>query len=264
MRFRYRTCHNWHMTYFLEKLPIKLDTFNRQILNKLGYQLDPFQQNANLRGFIQKLIGLKIPISTIYDVGAERGNWTRMVQEMLGTKTNFYLFEPNTKYNSDLRKIGGSFYNFLLGDEIINEVNFFSLGETGDSIYKENSVKYANVLPMQIRQLTLDYLIFNKGFPVPDLLKLDTQGSELKILQGSLRFLNEVKVIVIELTINQLNNGSPLIGEVIEFLSENNFIPVHLTEIHMLSSVLAQIDIAFMNRELFRNIYGHGGFDTHL
>ena len=180
---------------------------------------------------------------------------------MLGTKTNFYLFEPNTKYNSDLRKIKGSFYNLLLGNEILNEVNFFSLGDTGDSIYRENSVKYANVLPIKIRQLTLDYLIFHEGFPVPDLLKLDTQGSELKILKGSQLFLNEVKIILVELSINQLNNGSPLIGEVIEFLSENNFIPVHLTEIHMLSSVLAQIDIAFMNRELFHKIYGHGGFD---
>jgi hypothetical protein len=54
-----------------------------------------------------------------------------------------------------------------------------------------------------------------------------------------------------------MNMGAPGLSEIITFMECRDFVPVHLTEIHVVINILVQIDIAFIRRDIFKVIYGH-------
>jgi FkbM family methyltransferase len=56
-----------------------------------------------------------------------------------------------------------------------------------------------------------------------DYLKLDTQGSELDILQGSTELLESVRIIDLEVEFNPIYQGQPTFSEVDQFLAKKGF-----------------------------------------
>jgi hypothetical protein len=98
--------------------------------------------------------------------------------------------------------------------------------------------------------------------PQPDFIKLGTQGSELDILRGAVATLKNTKLIVVELSLVKYNDKSPLMRELLDYLDQNYFIPIGVTEIHKRKKVLVQLDIAFLNSNEFKFIYKENSFLT--
>ena len=72
--------------------------------------------------------------------------------------------------------------------------------------------------------VSLDSFLLSAGVNVVDFLDLDTQGSELEILQGAQRFLSDsVLVLKCEVEFSPLYEGQPLFGEVDRFLQRFGF-----------------------------------------
>lgn len=57
-----------------------------------------------------------------------------------------------------------------------------------------------------------------------DVFKVDTQGSELGVLQGAERALGSVRVIEVEVEFNPIYEGQPLFSDVDRFLRERGFV----------------------------------------
>jgi len=85
---------------------------------------------------------------------------------------------------------------------------------------------------------------------------VNTQGSEIAILQGAQQTLQGVSLLYLELPILRYNKGAPTFTEYIEYLSSISFLPVALFEIHSLNGALVQVDILFMSQELHSKVYG--------
>jgi len=56
------------------------------------------------------------------------------------------------------------------------------------------------------------------------LLKVDVQGYEHKVIDGSRNILNMVKVIIIETSFHELYEGQPLFAEIYELLNRLGFV----------------------------------------
>jgi FkbM family methyltransferase len=76
---------------------------------------------------------------------------------------------------------------------------------------------------MVISVTTLDEWCREEGVPRVDVIKLDTQGSELGILQGAANALAGVRAIEVEVQFNELYEGVPLFGDVDRFLRAHGF-----------------------------------------
>lgn len=74
-----------------------------------------------------------------------------------------------------------------------------------------------------IRCNTLDDILMENNFRDIDFIKLDTQGTELQILQGAERTLPDVFGIDIEVEFSPLYQGQPLFADVDIFLRERGF-----------------------------------------
>jgi FkbM family methyltransferase len=71
---------------------------------------------------------------------------------------------------------------------------------------------------------TLDRWAAENGVEGVDLIKLDTQGSELDILRGAPRTLSSVRAIECEVQFNELYDGVPLFADVDRYLRTHGFV----------------------------------------
>ena len=90
--------------------------------------------------------------------------------------------------------------------------------------------------------------------PNPDLIKIDTQGSEIDILKGAKNTLKKCKLIYIECPISKSNKNNLNFNDYLNFMKTINFIPQEICEIHHFHGFLFQIDILFMKKNLYKKL----------
>ncbi len=82
----------------------------------------------------------------------------------------------------------------------------------------------AKVGEVTVPLTTLDEWFQGSGLDHIDVLKLDTQGSELGVLQGSVAALGTVRLIEVEVEFNEMYGGQPLFADVDGFLRSLGFV----------------------------------------
>ncbi len=83
------------------------------------------------------------------------------------------------------------------------------------------------------------------NLPLPDLIKIDTQGSELDILKGAQKSLEKCKLIYLECPIMEYNQGAPNFQDYITYMQAISYEPIDLCERHLINGRLVQVDILF-------------------
>jgi FkbM family methyltransferase len=185
-------------------------------------------------------------VNTIFDIGAHTGSWAREVMKIF-PKAKLHAFEATMELADKLTDLSANIV--LLGDTC-KEVGFFRnmVGlHTGNSIYLEKTIYFSpeTAIIEQRNMVRLDDYMKEHSLPIPDLIKLDTQGSELDILKGAPNLLGVSKYIIIETALHVYNQGSPMIEEVILFMRSYGYDIIDIVELHKMNGYLGQVDILF-------------------
>ena len=233
----------------------------RKIFEKiLKYSFKDVGRKRQLRNFLLRDIFFNtleelslrfgVNITTVYDIGANKGEWAAEASKYL-SGSEFYLFEANSTHIKSLERSGFDFFITALSNKVGSR-EFFSTGGTGDSFYKELTHHYENVEARVVETNTLNNLVRSKGLKIPQLIKIDTQGSELDILRGSTDFLDKVAFVYMECPVDEHNEGSPKFDDYIYFMKHNGFVPSEVGEIHRRSidAKFVQFDILSYNAKL--------------
>jgi len=106
-------------------------------------------------------------------------------------------------------------------------------------------------VPIQFLPQTLDELIEKKKLPFPGLLKLDVQGYELAVLKGATKSLDHADVCLLELSLMNLGDNSPLLLEMVQFMDTKNFQAYDISQFmrRPFDKVLFQIDMFFVKKD---------------
>lgn len=171
-------------------------------------------------------------VKNIWDIGSSALHWHDVAKEEF-PDAEIICFEAMEEFRDLYIKRGvKGFVGTLLSDVPYKSVPFYQNTEHpgGNSIYRENKEysENADILFPENKYIekltnTLDNLSLSNNIPVPDVIKLDTQGSELEILKGYNK-LHEVKAIIIEIAHVEYNLGSPKFSDVTDFLNNMGFI----------------------------------------
>ncbi len=95
---------------------------------------------------------------------------------------------------------------------------------------------------------TLDKIIYKKfNKKKYDLIKLDTQGSELNILKGGIKTLKKTKYLITEIHFKNYNIGSASHKELNSFLENNGFKKVDILFNHYMKNKLFFSDVLYKN-----------------
>lgn len=198
--------------------------------------------------FIKYLLSRGMPINNVFDVGACVGKFSANLRREALPGASFHLFEANQEYLYDLLNLGMSCYIKVLSDGR-EYVDFYKGLNTGDSYYKETTSIYDNKVATRLPATTLDRMIEEKNLPIPQLLKIDTQGSELDILKGASKIMGKTELIYCECPIIEYNKGAPNISDYLNYFKSFDYIPVEIFEIHRAEDTILQLDFMFMLRE---------------
>lgn len=209
--------------------------------------LNRFLFNAKAKG---------LPIDVVYDIGAFRGQWSMDLKYNVLQNSRFYLFEGNKECEESLKEKKLMYFMDVLADPGRGEVDFYNGTNTGDSYYQETTKIYEGFQPIRVPTITLDELIDKHNLPIPDFIKLDTQGSELDILKGASKIMGKTPLIFTEMPIIEYNKGAPKFSDYMDFFKAHDYIPVDIFDMHRAEETLMQVDIMFMLREAKYRILG--------
>ncbi len=163
----------------------------------------------------------------ILDIGANIGQFHTLAKSIY-PEAYVFSIEASPECEQHLKQITDQYYIGLLAKDTL-EYDFYSRKDaptgTGNSIYRELTHFYSDDQLEIIKQkgIKLDNL-FEPDSEF-DLIKIDTQGSELDIITGGINLCKKAKGILLEVSLTQYNQGAPLYWEVLTFMKEFGFRP---------------------------------------
>ena len=194
----------------------------------------------------------------VFDVGANIGNYSAAIFKINPSAT-IYAFEPHPRtFQKLIVNIKNSnFYphNFAVG----HEVGVLSLydyednnGSSHASLFKDviETIHKARSVEHKVSVITLDAFMKSRSIDMIDLLKIDTEGNELNVIRGILKYLSHGKVKAIHFEFNEMNVSSrTYFKDFWDILPNYDFyrmLPDGLAEIKSYSPVFCEI-FAYQN-----------------
>lgn len=170
---------------------------------------------------------LKFEPRTILDIGAQVGDFYRECKQTW-PDSQVMMVEATQECEPYLKDTGGNYLIAVLSDEK-KTIPFYKTKladtNTGNSVYRELTPAYSddNLIVEDRETTTLDDL-YDGYTTIFDLVKLDTQGSEIDIMNGGSRLLKNTAVVILEVSHVEYNEKAPLVEEVKEYMESMGFI----------------------------------------
>ncbi len=144
---------------------------------------------------LRKLFENKKGATTIFDVGANIGQYTRAIAS-LSNECNIFAFEPSRKtfqkLEENIESLGDisnkiTLCNYALGEIEENRSLYSNEDLSGLASMTKRRLDHFNINMHQeeiIKTRRLDDIISENGLHFIDLLKIDVEGHELEVLRG--------------------------------------------------------------------------------
>ena len=231
----------------IEKLLLKIPKLSNRILNYII--------RNRFGRLIKNLEKKSIEIKCVYDIGANRGEWSSFYKSTSLNKSNFYLFEANEAHKEILEKKKFNVYFGVLSNEEKKLQFYNNNNSTGDSYYKENTENHKNLTPQEVNTVTLNKLVERNSLPLPDLIKIDTQGSEIDILKGANKILENCKLIYLECPIiAKFNQNNLNILDYLKFVESIGFVPHDINQMIYYHGYFTHLDLVFIKKNLLQKL----------
>ncbi len=166
----------------------------------------------------------------IYDIGSSTLHWTK-VAHAVWPNSKIILFDAVNTVEFLYKKFGYEYHIGVLSDSDDKIVKFYNNDKWpgGNSYYKEIGGGTPDYFfpedgYTEYKTKTLETVVRENNYPMPDLVKIDVQGAELDILMASMDIINHAEFLIIELQHKQYNRGAPLADTTIQFLEKNGWV----------------------------------------
>jgi FkbM family methyltransferase len=183
------------------------------------------------------LAGAGFAPATIYDIGASNGTWSALISSVFPDAA-FHMFEPlaelNESFAKSLRVYMGNHPRFALHDVALGaeckQVTMRTHPDGFSSTTLDVVAHPEHYACLSVPQYTLDQYVGDHNLPRPDLIKLDTQGAELAILNQGELCLSQAALVLAETWLDRTEYGpqTPLITELKDFLERHEFVLAEL------------------------------------
>ncbi len=221
--------------------------------NTLGYKLQKkgaesypkYQNPMTIQAALIRCKDRGLKIDTVIDVGASDGRWSKDCMKFF-PEVNYLMIEAQEGHRSALEnfKNDNPKVDFILaaagrteGNIYFNEADLFG-GLASETPLEENCI--------EVPVISLDNEINKRNLKGPYLLKLDTHGFEIPILEGANAIMRNAELIIIETYNFKLTNDSLRYWEMCEYMEKLGFSPIENVDF-----LLRKQDKAFWQMDTF-------------
>ena len=214
----------------------------KKILGSFGYEIQKKDLSDNFE-ILKKIINKNNNIN-IFDVGANEGRW---IDRAINNFDNpvIHAFEPSEKEFNILKNKYSSIKNITLnkcalGDnkeekefninykgslssfyDVYESTNWFKRQQNNKKLFDKNFT----LKKEKVNINTIDNYIQSKNIEIIDIIKIDTQGYEPKVLEGALNSLKlkKIKSILVEIIISDIYKSNVSFFEIEKNLINNGY-----------------------------------------
>jgi len=229
----------------------------RKAINKLGYNIVPLKpvQSAPLAprspltmdGMLKRSSLKKIEYATVIDVGASNGMWAKSCIRFY-PDADYLLIEAQDVHldglNAFKKEHAKVDYVLAAAGNKEGEI-YFDVSDPFGGLASETPVgdKYVTV-----KVTTIDIEVKKRNLKGPFLVKLDTHGFEVPILEGAQETLKHANGVIIEVYNFYLTKDSLLFYEMCAYMDKLGFRPLDIGDpyLRLYDESFWQMDVLFV------------------
>jgi FkbM family methyltransferase len=181
------------------------------ILKQFGYRLartrDSSASNCGLDNFFPLIKRFGFDPKHILDVGANHGNWTREAVRYF-PKAHCTLVEPQDDLKvhiQDLVDRGVDIHWISAGAS--DKPGIFPLHILGpdhsSTFLKVPRTESESLRTIEVPLRTLNEIVASSSLPTPEMVKIDAEGLDLKVLAGASELFGKTEIFFVEASIGQ-------------------------------------------------------------
>ena len=198
--------------------------------------------DLTMEGAISRCAERGLKINTVIDVGASNGSWSRICMKYF-PDAYYLLIEAQEPHLPGLIQFKTEFKNsdyvLAAAGNRIGEIYFDNSGLFGGLASETPFENNCIVVPV----ITINNQIKERNLPPPYLIKLDTHGFEIPILEGSSEYIKDTNLFIIE-TYNY--SLTPKYYEISKYMEEKGFQTIEIADI-----LLRKKDNSFWQMDTF-------------
>lgn len=190
---------------------IQNSEYKIELRNHLTYLSDLFRIPENHFTYLLNLKVHGFEPKVIYDIGSCVLHWTKAAKK-LWPDAKYILFDAFSP--AEFLYKDYDYHVGVLSNEDDKLVKFYQNDyyPTGNSYYREIGCKHRDYFPKDkyIEKLSkkIDTIVKERGFPLPDFVKIDVQGAEIDIIRGGIDTFKNASRMIIELQSREYNEGA--------------------------------------------------------
>jgi len=186
------------------------------------------------------------------DGGAAVGEWTAGFKKLY-PQAAVLCIEPRDEVQADLERIAGNLPGVSIAKTLLGDRQ----GEIAFYVHKDQSSVLRNARGSTFGETrrdsvtTLDALVKERSLSLPDLIKLDLQGSELACLRGATDCLAHAQMVMLEVLVLPLYKDAPLLADIVAFMASAGFRTYDIVSLwhRPLDGALAYGDFVFVRED---------------
>jgi FkbM family methyltransferase len=225
----------------------------QSVLNTLGYRLTRLTNAPapcwGLENFFPLLMGFGFNPKHIVDIGANTGGWTRTAIKYF-PHAHYTLVEPQDELKNHIQDL-------VDAGRQIHWINAGASDQPGEMSLQVQHRKDASTFchtpnsvgQIRVQMRTVNEIVASSGLPIPEMVKIDAEGFDLKVLAGASNLFGKTEVFLAEAGIvptGMDNTASALI----QTMSDAGYRLIDITDINRSpqSGLLWLCEFAFLLR----------------
>jgi len=210
----------------------------------------------------------------LIDIGANVGNFSADFITFFPKCREIFLFEPlkflNDSINKKIKKINNlkiTIINSALSNKKKRGILFYDKHKTELASLNKYTNEYNSSFPEKFEPrdklfIQLDRLdSFCKNFSKKNnfIIKIDTQGNELEVIEGGLKTISRASILLLECSfVKQYEKKEHTFTRCVNLLSKVNMHPIVFQPPHgsyKLSTYAIERNVIFVKKELLKKVY---------
>jgi len=237
---------------------VKSSTYN----NKKNVQVKVIENKEDLLvTFYNNLKRANFFPKFVVDIGANTGTWTKELIRHF-PDANVLMIEPQERLKTHFEPLLNDKITYLsVGVGNKNDILKFTIHDRDDScsfVFTEEEAKSLGYEQIEIPIRTLNSIIKENNYPIPDIIKIDAEGLDLEVIEGASDFYNKTEVFLVEASVTN-DTYKNTVSEVVKLMDKVGYMMYEITDLNRPFSetpILWLIEIAFVKKDgyLINNI----------